>query len=94
MLKTLAQNGNDSNWCKLERGELTPAEFETEFSKELSDFLGSEVNVSGLVSFIDSELSTPIQDTIEAINRLNELKIPVALLTNNWKTDNNETWVG
>ena len=26
ILKVLKKNGNDSNWCKLERGELLPSE--------------------------------------------------------------------
>ena len=49
VLKTLAKNGNDSNWVKLECGELKPSEFEEKFSKELSDFLGK--SVSAKVSF-------------------------------------------
>jgi len=46
VLRTLAKNGDDSNWCKLERGELTAKEFESEFSKELSDFLGNPFSVN------------------------------------------------
>ena len=92
MLKTLKKNGNDSNWCRLERGELTPLAFEKEFSKELSEFLGSQVSAAGLVSCIDAELGIPIQDTLDVINRLNDLKIPVALLTNNWITEKGITF--
>ena len=44
VLKTLAKNGNDSNWVKLECGELKPSESEEKFSKELSDFLGKSVS--------------------------------------------------
>ena len=37
-----------------------------------------------MVDFIETQLAEPISDTIEAIDSLKELNIPVALLTNNW----------
>ena len=33
---------------------------------------------------MESKLSNPIQDTIDTIDSLKKLNIPVALLTNNW----------
>ena len=37
-----------------------------------------------MVDFIETQLAEPISDTIEAIDSLKALNIPVALLTNNW----------
>ena len=41
---------------------------------------------------MESEISSPISDTVDVINKLNELNIPTALLTNNWKTNDGDTY--
>ena len=47
----------------------------------------------GLVNFIESKLSNPIQDTIDTIDTLKKLNIPVALLTNNWFIENGKKFI-
>ena len=37
---------NNGVWQRMERGELLPAEFEAEFSKELSEAVSCRQNVS------------------------------------------------
>ena len=84
MIKCLARNGADSYWAKLERGEVDAAEFERGFALEMERQCGERCETSGLIDFIESELAHPIGDTIEALDKLKELGIPTALLTNNW----------
>ena len=104
MIRAISENGDESNWCKLERGELIPEDFEKHFALELEKICGQpcrnrvstdQISVflsqsklkkrtSGLVDFIERELSVPIEDTLETIESLKKLNIPIALLTNNW----------
>lgn len=44
-----------------------------------------------MVDFIEHQLAEPISDTIEAIDSLKQLNIPVALLTNNWFVEEGTT---
>ena len=44
-----------------------------------------------MVDFIEHKLAEPISDTIEAIDSLKQLNIPVALLTNNWFVEEGTT---
>merc|ERR1711937_85320 len=91
VIEAIRQNGASSYWSKLERGEVHPTEFEAGFSKELEDVAGRKCKTEGLVNFIESKLENPIQDTIDTIDRLKKLNIPVALLTNNWFIENGQT---
>ena len=88
VIEAIRQNGSSSYWSKLERGEVLPSEFEAGFSKELEEVAGQECKTEGLVNFIESKLANPIQDTIDTIDSLKKLNIPVALLTNNWFIEN------
>ena len=44
------------------------------------------------MSSIESDLSAPIQDTVDVIRALKAEGIPVALLTNNWKNDSGTSY--
>ena len=60
-------------------------------NKNRSRKLKSKKPFQGLVNFIESKLSNPIQDTMDTIDSLKKLNIPVALLTNNWYIENGKS---
>jgi acyl-CoA dehydrogenase family protein 10 len=92
-VKCLIQNGEDSAFSAFERGELLPKEFEVAFGKELSEFTGQKVDVSGFVDFLESKITEPIPDAMEAIQTLKKLDYKIGILTNNWKTENGESFM-
>ena len=79
--------GNTGSWARLERGEITLEQFYQPFSEEVSN---SAVNAEVVQDFMENlvkGLSRTDPDMMEAVNRLKQAGIKLAVLTNNWKSE-------
>ena len=83
----MRSGGNTGSWARLERGEITLEQFYQPFSEEVSN---SAVNAEVVQDFMENlvkGLSRTDPDMMEAVNRLKQAGIKLAVLTNNWKSE-------
>jgi putative hydrolase of the HAD superfamily len=75
--------GDHGAWSRLERGELSMAEFENEFAAECTR-AGGSVDVGALFAEVRSG-SAPREVMVVAIERIRAAGIKTGALTNNWR---------
>jgi putative hydrolase of the HAD superfamily len=73
-----AANHLENGWAKIERGEISPAEFDTCFADE-SRAMGHEVRGADVVALLQG---TPREDMVEALRRISA-RMPTGCITNN-----------
>jgi putative hydrolase of the HAD superfamily len=80
--------GDDGAWSRLERGELSMAEFEDEFGAECVR-AGGTVDVGELFAEVRTG-SAPRDVMVAAIERLRAAGLKTGALTNNWRDPRHE----
>ena len=83
--------GSSGAWARLERGELTLEQFYQPFSQEVSALGRAEVTPEIVRDFMENlvrGLSKTDPDMMEAVGKLKEAGMKLAVLTNNWKSEN------
>ncbi len=90
--EVVVQTGDGGAWSRLERGELTMAEFADEFAAECSA-AGGTVVVEELFAEVHAG-SGPRPEMLTAIGRIREEGLKTAALTNNWRPDDSDATVG
>lgn len=83
--------GSTGSWARLERGELTLEQFYQPFSEEISALGRAQVSADIVKDFMENlmrGLSRTDPDMMEAVGKLKEAGIKLAVLTNNWKSEN------
>ncbi|BFZ04754.1 hypothetical protein BsWGS_07793 [Bradybaena similaris] len=85
--RLIASQGMDSHWAQMEIGKFTVSQFTQIFSKELSEHVGKNVDVSPLMAKISHGTGAAIPAMIDAIKCIRAEGLKTALLTNNWFTD-------
>jgi putative hydrolase of the HAD superfamily len=90
--EVVVQTGDDGAWSRLERGELTMAEFADEFEAECSA-AGHTVVVDELFAEVHAG-SGPRPEMLTAIARIRDRGLKTAALTNNWRPDGSDETVG
>lgn len=86
--EVVVSGGDDGAWSRLERGELSMAEFADEFEAECSA-AGGTVSVTELFGAIH-EGAGPRPAMLTAIARIREEGLETAALTNNWAMDDGD----
>ncbi|KAK7485430.1 hypothetical protein BaRGS_00023378 [Batillaria attramentaria] len=88
----IVKSGTDGAWHLLEQGDLTLSEFSAAFSKECSEKVGRDVDVSPLVRHLRGMTrAEPFPDMVDAVKCVHAEGLKTALLTNNWFTDDQKT---
>ncbi|HSG78106.1 MAG TPA: HAD family phosphatase [Acidimicrobiia bacterium] len=77
--------GEDGAFFRLERGDITAAEFAAEFTDETRD-RGHEVDGAEVLRVI-AEAAQPRPRMLAAVERLRAAGLRVGVITNNWKAD-------
>jgi len=77
--------GDDGSWSRLERGELSMAEFGPAFEAECAA-AGGTVVASDVFALVH-ESSGPRPEMLEAIRRIRDHGLHTAALTNNWRVE-------
>ena len=90
--EVVVQSGDDGAWSRLERGELSMAEFADEFEAECSA-AGGTVVVDELFEEVHAG-SGPRPEMLTAIGRIRAEGLKTAALTNNWRPDGSDETVG
>ena len=83
--------GSGGSWARLERGELTLEQFFQPFSEEVTALGRAQVSPEVVRDFMENlvrGLSRTDPDMMEAVGKLKEAGIKLAVLTNNWKSEN------
>ena len=83
--------GSGGSWARLERGELTLEQFFQPFSEEVTALGRAQVSPEVVRDFMENlvrGLSRTDPDMMEAVARLKGAGIKLAVLTNNWKSEN------
>ena len=83
--------GSSGAWARLERGELTLEQFYQPFSQEVSALGRAQLTPDIVRDFMENlvrGLSRTDPDMMEAVGKLKEAGIKLAVLTNNWKSEN------
>ena len=83
--------GSGGSWARLERGELTLEQFFQPFSEEVNALGRAQVSPEIVRDFMENlvrGLSRTDPDMMEAVAKLKEAGIKLAVLTNNWKSEN------
>ena len=83
--------GSTGSWARLERGELTLEQFYQPFSEEVSALGKAHVTAEVVKDFMENlvrGLSRTDPDMMEAVRKLKEAGMKLAVLTNNWKSEN------
>ena len=84
LAQLIQDSGNDGPWARLERGELTVAEFGTALGIH-SEAAGHRMEAPQLLRSIE-QAATPRPAMLDAIDRLRTTGLRVATLTNAWDT--------
>ena len=74
-----ATNPDDNAWARLERSDITPAQFDEEFARE-SAALGHEVRGADVLSLLSGDVRPAM---VEALRRVKAAGLKTACLTNN-----------
>jgi putative hydrolase of the HAD superfamily len=82
--RVVVDSGEPGAWARLERGELTLANFVAAFEADCRT-CGLTVNAARLMAYV-AEASVPRPRMLEAIRRLRRSRFRVGGLTNNWVT--------
>lgn len=90
--EVVVQSGDEGAWSRLERGELTMAEFADAFEAECSA-AGGTVVVDDLFAEVHAG-SGPRPEMLTAIARIRAEGLKTAALTNNWRPDDRDETVG
>jgi putative hydrolase of the HAD superfamily len=85
----VVSGGDDGSWSRLERGELSIAEFATEFEVECAN-AGGTVRAADMMSFLAGG-GGPHTEMLTAIRRIRAEGLQTAALTNNWAGDDGMT---
>ncbi|XP_064612305.1 acyl-CoA dehydrogenase family member 10-like [Liolophura sinensis] len=87
ILDVIREGGADGSWSKLECGEYNLHQFGEKFSKECSNKVGRQVNMSVLLPDGPdaARFFKPYQEMVQAIEKIRSHGYKTALLTNNWK---------
>jgi putative hydrolase of the HAD superfamily len=85
--RVVVETGPAGAWSRLERGELSGADFAAAFEAECRA-AGQRLSVPELMRRIAECRPRPVM--LEAIRRIRERALPVAALTNNWRTETGE----
>ena len=83
--------GSGGSWARLERGELTLEQFFQPFSEEVTALGRAQVSPEVVRDFMENlvrGLSRTDPDMMEAVAKLKGAGIKLAVLTNNWKSEN------
>ena len=83
--------GSGGSWARLERGEITLEQFFQPFSEEVTALGRAQVSPEVVRDFMENlvrGLSRTDPDMMEAVAKLKEAGIKLAVLTNNWKSEN------
>lgn len=83
--RVVVDSGEPGAWARLERGELTLADFVAAFEADCRT-CGLTVNAARLMAYV-AEASVPRPRMLEAIRRLRRRRFRVGALTNNWVTE-------
>jgi len=96
LLKAVSTTGPNGAWQRLERGEISAAEFGRQISDEYSSQTGKKTDLSSLLGrFVEVFINEakPYPQMIEAIKCLRAEGIKTALLTNNFALHNTDTYM-
>ena len=83
--------GSGGSWARLERGEITLEQFFQPFSEEVTALGRAQVSPEIVRDFMENlvrGLSRTDPDMMEAVAKLKGAGIKLAVLTNNWKSEN------
>ena len=83
----MRRGGSTGSWARLERGEITLEQFYQPFSEEVNN---PAVNAEVVQDFMENlvrGLSRTDPDMMDAVSRLKQAGIKLAVLTNNWKSE-------
>ena len=83
--------GSGGSWARLERGEITLEQFFQPFSEEVTALGRAQVSPEVVRDFMENlvrGLSRTDPDMMEAVAKLKGTGIKLAVLTNNWKSEN------
>ena len=83
--------GSGGSWARLERGEITLEQFFQPFSEEVTALGRAQVSPEVVRDFMENlvrGLSRTDPDMMEAVAKLKGAGIKLAVLTNNWKSEN------
>jgi putative hydrolase of the HAD superfamily len=83
--EVIVGSGEHGAWSRLERGELSLAEFGAAFEAEC-EAAGTSVNASELFGAMSGD-GAPYPEMVAAIGAVRERGLRTAALTNNWKLD-------
>jgi putative hydrolase of the HAD superfamily len=78
-----ATNPDDNAWARLERSDISPAEFDAEFAHESAN-LGHEVRGADVLALLSGEVRPAM---VEALRRVKAAGYATACLTNNVVSD-------
>ena len=91
IFSAIKYGGPKGAWAKLERGEITLEEFYQPFAEELSALMkDKEITpeiVEQFMTTLMKSLSKTDEDMMDAIQKLKDQGVKLAVLTNNWKSD-------
>lgn len=82
----IAGSAPDGAWQKLERGELSLAEWATQFGEEC-ERAGTPLDAARMMAGIRAAAAAPRPAMLLAIQRIREQGLIAAALTNNWRED-------
>lgn len=84
----MRRGGNTGSWARLERGEITLEQFYQPFSEEVAAPGVTAEVVEDFMLNLMKGLSKTDPDMMEAVTKLKKAGMKLAVLTNNWKTEN------
>ena len=90
--EVVVRTGEEGAWSRLERGEVTMAEFSEAFEAECAA-AGGAVVVADLFADVHAG-SGPRPEMLTAIERIRAAGLKTAALTNNWRPDESDETVG
>eukprot|EP01094_Clydonella_sp_ATCC50884_P018060 TRINITY_DN3272_c0_g1_i2.p1 TRINITY_DN3272_c0_g1~~TRINITY_DN3272_c0_g1_i2.p1 ORF type:complete len:355 (+),score=70.30 TRINITY_DN3272_c0_g1_i2:126-1190(+) len=86
----IASSGADGSWSRLERGAISPEEFDSEFARECEQKGYRGVRGKALLDCIASAIQVRPR-MVETIIRLRDYGVKVGAITNNWKQEGGHT---
>ena len=95
VIHTIKETGGEGAWAKLERGEITVGEFGEPFSKEYESLTGRAVPAEVFRKFLEGfrvgKQVTVAPLMVEVMEKLRNLGVKTAVLTNNFRYDDGGT---